>query len=63
MILNRQIRRANALDAAPEQYYKISLTRVFLDHAIQLDIRFQAQVHICYKGLSIIPLILLGKIM
>ena len=62
MILSRQIRRANASVAAPEQYYKINLTRVFLDHAIQqLDIRFQAQVHICYKGLSIIPSILLGQ--
>ena len=62
MILNRQIRRANAPAAAPKQYYKINLTRVFLDHAIQqLDIRFKAQVHICYKGLSIIPSILLGQ--
>ena len=61
MILNRQIRRANAPGAAPEQYYMINLTRVFLDHGIQqLDIRFQAQVHICSKGLSIIPSILLG---
>ena len=35
---------------------------MFLDHAIQqLDISFQAQVHICYKGLSIIPSILLGQ--
>ena len=33
-----------------------------LDHAIQpLDIRFKAQVHICYKALSIIPSILLGQ--
>ena len=40
----------------------MNLTRVFLDHAIQqLDIRFQAQVHICYKGLSIIQSILLGQ--
>ena len=55
-IVNRQIHRANAPAAGPEQYYKINLTRVFLDHAIQqLDIRFQDQVHICYKGLSIIP--------
>ena len=44
--VNRQIRRANAPAATPEQYYKLNLTRVFLDHAIQqLDIRFQAQVH------------------
>ena len=62
IIINRQIRRANAPAAAPKQYYKINLTRVFLDHAIQqLDIRFKAQVHICYKGLSIIPSILLGQ--
>ena len=46
MILNRQTRRANASAAAPEQYYNINLTRVFLDHATQqLDIRFQAQVY------------------
>ena len=69
IIINRQIRRANAPAAAPKQYYKINLTRVFLDHAIQqLDIRFKAQVHICYKGLSIIPSFCLdnpriGKIM
>ena len=51
----------NAPAAAPDQYYNINLTRVFLDHAIQqLDIRFQAQVPICYKGLSIISSILLG---
>ena len=51
MILYRQTRRANALAAAPEQYYKINLARVFFDHAIQqLDIRFYDQVHICYKG-------------
>ena len=62
IIINRQIRRANAPAAAPKQYYKINLTRVFLDHAIQqLDIRFQDQVHICNKGLSIIPSILLGQ--
>ena len=53
MILNRQIRRANAPAAALKQYYKINLTRVFLDHAIQqLDIRFKAQVHICYNSMN-----------
>ena len=49
-IVNRQIHRANAPAAAPHQYYKINLSRVFLDHAIrQLDIRFQDQVHMCYN--------------
>ena len=49
-IVNRQIHRANAPAAAPQQYYKISLSRVFLDYAIQqLDIRFQDQVHMCYN--------------
>ena len=54
-IVNRQIHRANAPGETPEDYYRINVTRVFLDHALQeLDIRFQDQVYVCYKGLSII---------
>lgn len=54
-IVNRQIHRANAPAETPEDYYRINVTRVFLDHALQqLDIRFQDQVYVCYKGLSII---------
>lgn len=52
--------RANAPAANPEIYYRINLTRVFLDHATQhLNTRFQDEVLVCYKGLSIIPSALL----
>ena len=55
-ITQRQIHRDNAPAHTPEDYYRINLTRVFLDHALQqLSARFQDQVFVCYRGLSIIP--------
>ena len=55
-LTQRQIYRANAPAQTPEDYYRINLTIVFLDHALQqLNTRFQDQVFVCYKGLSIIP--------
>ena len=58
-IVQRQVYRANAPAPTPEDYYKINLTKVFLDHSLQqLNDRFQ-DVYLCYKGLSIIPSVLL----
>ena len=40
----------------------MNLTRVFLDHALQqLNTRFQDEVYVCYKGLSLIPYVLLAN--
>ena len=59
-IVQRQAHRANAAATTPEQYYKINLTRVFLDHCLQqLNSRFQDEINLCYKGLSTIPSVLL----
>ena len=59
-IVQRQVYRANAPAPTPEDYYKVNLTRVFLDHSLQqLNDRFQDEVYLCYKGLSIIPSVLL----
>ncbi|EDO46491.1 predicted protein [Nematostella vectensis] len=45
-----QTHRPNAPASNPEDYYKINLTRVFLDHVLeQLDSRFKDDVFICYK--------------
>ena len=58
-IVHRQVYRPNAPAPTPEDYYKINLTRVFLDHSLQqLNARFQDEVYLCYKGLSIIPSVL-----
>lgn len=56
-IVQRQIHRANAPATTPENYYRINLTTVFLDHVTQqLDKRFQQdQLNSYTKGLSIIP--------
>ena len=60
-IVQRQVHRNNAPAATPENYYKINITRVFVDHVLQqLNTRFQDDVFICYKGLSIIPSVLLA---
>ncbi|EDO35147.1 predicted protein [Nematostella vectensis] len=49
-VAQRQRHRPNAPAANPEDYYKINLTRVFLDHVFeQLDSRFKDDVFICYK--------------
>ncbi|CAH3163680.1 unnamed protein product, partial [Pocillopora meandrina] len=54
-IAQRQMHRNNAPAATPEGYFKINLTRVFLDHVLQqLNTRFQDDVFVCYKGISII---------
>ena len=59
-VVGRQVYRANAPARTPEEYYKINLTRVFLDHSLQqLNARFQDDVYICYKGLFVIPSVLL----
>ena len=59
-IVHRQVYRANAPAPTPEDYYKINLTSVFLDHSLQqLNARFQDEVYLYYKGLSIIPSVLL----
>ncbi|XP_048576912.1 52 kDa repressor of the inhibitor of the protein kinase-like isoform X1 [Nematostella vectensis] len=50
-VAQRQTHRPNAPASNPEDYYKINLTRVFLDHVLeQLDSRFKDDVFICYKG-------------
>ncbi|XP_058957537.2 52 kDa repressor of the inhibitor of the protein kinase-like isoform X1 [Pocillopora verrucosa] len=60
-IAQRQMHRNNAPAATPEGYFKINLTRVFLDHVLQqLNTRFQDDVFVCYKGISIIPSVLLA---
>ncbi|EDO42390.1 predicted protein [Nematostella vectensis] len=49
-VAQRQTHRPNAPASNPEDYYKINLTRVFLDHVLgQLDSRFKDDVFICYK--------------
>ena len=59
-IVQRQVYRDNAPAINPEDYYKFNLTRVFLDHSLQqINSRFQDDVLVCYKGLSIIPTVLL----
>lgn len=61
-ITQRQVYRDNAPAPSPEDYYRINVTTVFLDHALQqLDTRFQDEVYVCYKGLSLIPSILLAN--
>ncbi|XP_048576913.1 52 kDa repressor of the inhibitor of the protein kinase-like isoform X2 [Nematostella vectensis] len=52
-VAQRQTHRPNAPASNPEDYYKINLTRVFLDHVLeQLDSRFKDDVFICYKELQ-----------
>lgn len=54
--------RANAPAANPEASYRINLTRVFLDHCIQhIGRRFQDEVYSCYKGLYLIPKVVLSN--
>lgn len=58
----RQVHRANAPAADPEVYYRINLTRVFLDHCTQhIDRRFQNEVYSCYKGLYLVPKVMLSN--
>ena len=58
----RQAHRANAPANNPEVYYRINLTTVFLNHCIQhIDRRFQNEVYSCYKGLYIIPSVMLDN--
>ena len=59
-IVQRQINRPNAAGpgTSPIDYYRINLTRVFLDHVLeQLRSRFPPQAYTCYKGFSIVPLV------
>ena len=52
----------NAPAADPEVYYRINLTRVFLDHCTQhIDRRFQNEVYSCYKGLYLVPKVMLSN--
>ena len=61
-VVQRQVHRANAPAATPEEYYKINLTRAFLDHCCQhIDRRFQEEVYSCYKGLYITPAVMLDS--
>ena len=58
----RQVHRANAPANNPEVYFRINLTTVFLNHCIQqFDRRFQNEVYSCYKGLYIIPSVMLDN--
>ena len=58
----RQVHRANAPAADPEVYYRINLTKVFLDHCTQhIDRRFQNEVYSCYKGLYLVPKVMLSN--
>ena len=64
-IVQRQINRPNAAGpgTSPIDYYRINLTRVFLDHVLeQLRSRFPPQAYTCYKGFSIVPLVLLNNL-
>jgi len=60
-INQRQIYRANAPAATPEDYYRVNLTTVFLGHVVQqINTRFHPeQVNSYCKGLYIIP----GKVL
>ena len=61
--VQRQVHRDNAPATSPNQYYRINLTRVFLDHAVQqLDSRFPPEAYTCYKGMSIVPAVLLNNL-
>ena len=61
-LTQRQVYRDNAPAQTSEIFYRINLTRAFLDHALQqLNTRFQDEVYECYKGLSLIPCHLLGN--
>ena len=61
--VQRQVHRDNAPAISPNQYYRINLTRVFLDHAVQqLDSRFPPEAYTCYKGMSIVPAVLLNNL-
>ena len=58
-IEQRQVDRDNRPSPSPSEYYKINLTRVFLDHVSQeLETRFSPELHICYKGVSVVPSLL-----
>ena len=47
----------------PYEYYKINLTRVFLDHELQqLHSRFPTEAYTCYKGMSIVSAVLLNNL-
>ena len=60
-IVQRQVHRNNAPAPTPEDYYRINLTKDFLNHAlVHLDSRFEDDVFVCYKGFSVIPSILLA---
>ena len=60
-IVQRQFHRKKAPASTPEDYYRITLTTDFLNHAlVQLDSRFEDDVFVCYKGFSVIPSILLA---
>ena len=61
--VQRQVHRNNAPSTSPNEYYKINLTRVFLDHALQqLHSRFPREAYTCYKGMSIVPAVLLNNL-
>ena len=61
-VVARQVHRANAPAVTPEIYYRINLNRTFLDHCTQhIERRFQDEVHICYKGLYLIPSVMLDN--
>ena len=54
-IAQRQVHRLNAPATTPQGYYKRKLTIEFLDHALQqMNIRFQDDIFVCYKGLYVI---------
>ncbi|EDO29203.1 predicted protein [Nematostella vectensis] len=60
-VAQRQTHRPNAPPNLLQDYYKINLTRVFLDHVLeQLDSRFKDDVFVCYKGILIIPSVLIA---
>ena len=62
-IVQRQIHRSNCPASTPLDYYRINLTRVFLDHSLsQLQSRFPPQAYTCYKGFSIVPALMLRKV-
>ena len=60
--VSRQIYRANNPALNPKDYFRINLTRPFLDHSLsQLQSRFPPEAYLCYKGFSAVPEILLNN--
>ena len=62
-IVQRQIHRRNAPATFPEDYCRINLTIVFLDHVLkQLNSRFPSAAYTCFKVFSVVPSVMLANL-